>query len=211
MPARIPTFGLVALLAAVPAAPTRRSSATPTWAGWRTASTATRRSRGVPATTSTWRGPGDCGSRGPWGTSVSANITPDPETGIGAWTDQQVRDALAKGVRPDGSRLAVPMPAYYFRNMTDDDLHGRRRLAADAPADPQRGPVARRTRPRARRADPRWPRPLGRRGPRPLPGGAEEEATGELERRGGRERRASVRRGAGSPRGREPSPRPVIL
>ena len=59
---------------------------------------------------------------GPWGTSVSANITPDPETGIGAWTDQQVKDALAKGVRPDGSRLAVPMPVYYFRNMTDDDL-----------------------------------------------------------------------------------------
>ena len=59
---------------------------------------------------------------GPWGTSVSANITPDPETGIGAWTDQQVKDALGKGVRPDGSRLAVPMPVYYFRNMTDDDL-----------------------------------------------------------------------------------------
>ena len=46
--------------------------------------------------------PGAGGLRltGPWGTSVSANITPDPETGIGGWTDRQVRDALAKGVRP---------------------------------------------------------------------------------------------------------------
>ena len=33
-----------------------------------------------------------------------------------------MKDALGKGVRPDGSRLAVPMPVYYFRDMTDDDL-----------------------------------------------------------------------------------------
>jgi len=59
---------------------------------------------------------------GPWGLSVSANITPDVRDGIGAWTDQQIKDAITKGIRPDGSRLAPPMPYGYYANMTDADL-----------------------------------------------------------------------------------------
>jgi len=59
---------------------------------------------------------------GPWGAAVSANITPDLETGIGSWTDQQIKDALTKGVRPDGSVLGLPMPVYYLRNVSEDDL-----------------------------------------------------------------------------------------
>jgi mono/diheme cytochrome c family protein len=53
---------------------------------------------------------------------VSANITPDKATGIGKWTDQQIRVALTTGVRPDGAQLAPPMPWYYFKNMSDADI-----------------------------------------------------------------------------------------
>ena len=35
------------------------------------------------------------------------NITPDPETGIGAWSDEQIGRAITDGVRPDGSRDAL--------------------------------------------------------------------------------------------------------
>src|SRR4029453_2263147 len=35
-----------------------------------------------------------------------ANITPDPDTGIGKWTDAQLKKALIEGTRPDGGQLA---------------------------------------------------------------------------------------------------------
>jgi mono/diheme cytochrome c family protein len=57
------------------------------------------------------------GARGietPFGVITSSNITPDNDTGIGAWSDQQFDNAVRKGVRPDGSRLypAMPFPSY---------------------------------------------------------------------------------------------------
>jgi len=56
------------------------------------------------------------------GEIATPNITPDPKAGIGAWTDRQIRDALTKGVRPDGSRLAAPMPWPYLATMRGDDI-----------------------------------------------------------------------------------------
>jgi mono/diheme cytochrome c family protein len=58
----------------------------------------------------------------PFGVITSSNITPDNETGIGAWSDQQFDDAVRRGVRPNGSRLypAMPFPAY--TKMTRDDV-----------------------------------------------------------------------------------------
>ena len=44
--------------------------------------------------------------QGPWGVSVSANITPN---GIGQLTDPQVKTEITKGVRPDGGRMMPPM------------------------------------------------------------------------------------------------------
>ena len=38
----------------------------------------------------------------PFGTIYSTNITPDPETGIGKWTDHQIFLAIREGKRPDG-------------------------------------------------------------------------------------------------------------
>jgi len=50
----------------------------------------------------------------PFGNIVSANITPDHETGIGAWSDEQFDKAVRQGIRPNGQRLypAMPYPAY---------------------------------------------------------------------------------------------------
>ena len=59
---------------------------------------------------------------GPWGTSVSANITSHPEDGIGAWTDDEIRAAITRGVRPDGDRLAPPMATSYYARMRRQDL-----------------------------------------------------------------------------------------
>jgi mono/diheme cytochrome c family protein len=61
---------------------------------------------------------------GPWGTSYSANLTPD-STGIGAWTEEQfitcIRQGLSKGLV--GSRpLMPPMPWPSYRHMSDDEL-----------------------------------------------------------------------------------------
>jgi mono/diheme cytochrome c family protein len=58
----------------------------------------------------------------PFGDIVSANITPDLATGIGAWTDKQFEDAVRKGIRPDGSRLYPAMPYPNYTKMSHDDV-----------------------------------------------------------------------------------------
>jgi mono/diheme cytochrome c family protein len=59
--------------------------------------------------------------------ATAPNITPDFETGIGSWSDAEVKRALVEGVRPDHGRLAgVPlaaiMPANFYKALLPDDL-----------------------------------------------------------------------------------------
>ncbi len=56
-------------------------------------------------------------------TSYASNITPDPETGIGKWTDAQIISAIREGKRPDGSVIGPPMPIEFFRYISDDDVN----------------------------------------------------------------------------------------
>ena len=58
----------------------------------------------------------------PLGTVYSTNITQDKETGLGNWTDQQIRDAMVKGIRPDGSRILPVMPYEGYSGMAQEDL-----------------------------------------------------------------------------------------
>ncbi len=58
---------------------------------------------------------------GPWGVSVSSNITPHAD-GVAGYTDAQLGKVIATGVRPDGSRLMPPMGVYYYKNIDDSDL-----------------------------------------------------------------------------------------
>ncbi|MGZ5828647.1 MAG: cytochrome c, partial [Xanthobacteraceae bacterium] len=59
---------------------------------------------------------------GPWGVSVSRNITSSKEKGIGAWTDDEVKRAITQGISRDGSKLKPPMGYPYYARMTPDDL-----------------------------------------------------------------------------------------
>ncbi|HYH36842.1 MAG TPA: c-type cytochrome [Azospirillum sp.] len=59
---------------------------------------------------------------GPWGVSVSRNLTSDPEDGLGKWTDSQIKTAITTGVRPDGTRLAPPMAFHFYKTIRDEDL-----------------------------------------------------------------------------------------
>jgi mono/diheme cytochrome c family protein len=54
--------------------------------------------------------------------AYSANITPDPETGIGRWTDAQLITAIREGRRPDGSLIGPPMPFTFYRQIGDGDI-----------------------------------------------------------------------------------------
>ena len=52
------------------------------------------------------------------------NLTPDKETGLGNWTDEQILTALQKGARPDGRMLVPIMPWHAFANLTTEDAKG---------------------------------------------------------------------------------------
>jgi mono/diheme cytochrome c family protein len=60
--------------------------------------------------------------KGPWGVSVSRNITSHKEKGIGAWTDAEIKRAITQGIRKDGSKLKPPMGYSYYAGMTNADL-----------------------------------------------------------------------------------------
>jgi mono/diheme cytochrome c family protein len=59
---------------------------------------------------------------GPWGVTVSRNITPHKEIGIGAWSDDEIKRAITQGVRKDGFRLRPPMGFDWYATMSDADL-----------------------------------------------------------------------------------------
>ena len=60
---------------------------------------------------------------GPWGTSFTANLTPDRETGLGRWTLDNFREAIRTGRHMGRGRpILPPMPYPMYRHMTDEDL-----------------------------------------------------------------------------------------
>jgi mono/diheme cytochrome c family protein len=56
-----------------------------------------------------------------FGVAYAPNITTDPETGIGKWTDQQIVTAIREGKRSDGTIIGPPMPIPLYRDMSDED------------------------------------------------------------------------------------------
>jgi mono/diheme cytochrome c family protein len=64
---------------------------------------------------------GGLGFKLPFGTLYSTNITPDKETGIGNYSDQDFLNALHRGTRRDGARLYPAMPYTSYTYITDAD------------------------------------------------------------------------------------------
>ena len=56
------------------------------------------------------------------GTVVAPNITPEPTTGAGSWSDDQLARAIREGIGHDGRTLFPLMPYEHFRNMSDEDV-----------------------------------------------------------------------------------------
>jgi len=54
---------------------------------------------------------------------TASNITPDKETGIGGWSDADIKKAIVLGVRPNGVRLAEVMPSSFYPILTEGDLN----------------------------------------------------------------------------------------
>lgn len=69
----------------------------------------------VAATNTAWSGP--------WGVSYTANLTPDPETGLGKWTLRNFTDTLRTGRHMGRGRAVLPpMPIQMYKNFTDQDM-----------------------------------------------------------------------------------------
>ncbi len=69
----------------------------------------------------THMGAGGFAFHGPWGVSVSANLT-SSEDGLAGYTDDQIRTMITQGVRPDGSRMLPPMGYGYYANTKPEDI-----------------------------------------------------------------------------------------
>jgi mono/diheme cytochrome c family protein len=80
-----------------------------------------------------WKAPGAPPRRGRLGAGVvwsvegmpwltAPNITPDPETGIGKWSDDAVARAIREGIGLDGRALFSLMPYEEYRRIPDEDL-----------------------------------------------------------------------------------------
>ena len=71
-----------------------------------------------------WSGfPTNTAFSGPWGVSYTFNLTPEPNTGLGIWTEDMFIRAIRTGRHMGVSRpINPPMPWPAYRNATDDDL-----------------------------------------------------------------------------------------
>ncbi len=65
---------------------------------------------------------GGLGIKTPFGTFYTPNITADPQTGIGKWSDQDFIDAMHKGVSPQNKNYFPVFPYTHFALVTNDDL-----------------------------------------------------------------------------------------
>lgn len=59
---------------------------------------------------------------GPPGVTLSPNLTSDEETGLGAWTDEEIKTALTTGVSPSGYKAIPIMPYPAYSTMAEEDL-----------------------------------------------------------------------------------------
>lgn len=59
---------------------------------------------------------------GPAGVLLTRNLTPDQQTGIGSWSDEQIKIAVRTGINSEGKLLFPVMPYHVYNTMADADL-----------------------------------------------------------------------------------------
>ena len=78
---------------------------------------------------------------GPWGVSFTANLTPDPETGLGKWTEEEFLAALQTGRHQGrGRQILPPMPWQAVFDAPRGGSAGDLGLPAEPPAGEEQGP-----------------------------------------------------------------------
>jgi mono/diheme cytochrome c family protein len=65
----------------------------------------------------------ELGWEGPWGVTYPRNLTPDAETGIASWSEEDIITAFRTGHRPDQTLILPPMPWPQYSQMSDEDAH----------------------------------------------------------------------------------------
>lgn len=84
----------------------------------------------------------ELGQVGPWGTSYPRNLTPDPETGLGEWSEADIVKAMRTGQRADGSPVLPPMPWPNYARLTDEDAYAIAAYLKSIPAVKHRVPAS---------------------------------------------------------------------
>lgn len=59
---------------------------------------------------------------GPAGILLTRNLTPDEESGLGSWSDEQIKLAIKTGINNEGKLLFPVMPYHVYNTMADSDL-----------------------------------------------------------------------------------------
>lgn len=118
----------------------------------------------------------ELGWSGPWGTTYARNLTPDPETGLGKWTDDQIITAFRTGQRPDGTTLRPPMPWQDFAALTDEDARAVVALLRSLPPIVHKVPDALPPGQKPKGSFLTWPAPSAWDAPRTPPAGADTAA-----------------------------------
>lgn len=68
------------------------------------------------------------------------NLTPHPESGIGAWSEADIVRAVRQGIRPDGRELAPIMPWRSYQALTDEDAAALAAYLKSLPPSPTKVP-----------------------------------------------------------------------
>jgi len=75
----------------------------------------------------------DLGWKGPWGVRYPANLTPEMETGLGSWSEDDIVHAIRLAQRPDRTPIQVPMPWFHFVYFSEDDARAIARYLKTIP------------------------------------------------------------------------------
>ena len=114
---------------------------------------------------------------GPWGTSYARNLTPDPETGLGKWSDDDIVKTIRTGQRADGTPVLPPMPWQMYSRLSDEDAYAIAAYLKSLPPVNHKVPDKRPPGTKPDKVDWVLPQPSAWDAPKSPPGGAAAEST----------------------------------